>query len=168
MQLDLIPLRTGLNRAIYAYLCHLASVLPLAWAAGVVDGEGCLHIARQTYRDPRRRARPTYVFRPTVAQSDHHLLHHLHGVIGEHGYIHMRKRQRNMNKQPYVLDYSGPHAYAALRKLHPYLIGKRPEADVVFDFEREGRIHQRLGPGGQDAGIWEIRRRYYKKLQRMK
>ena len=31
------------------------SPLGLAWAAGFMDGEGCISIPRQTYSDPARR-----------------------------------------------------------------------------------------------------------------
>lgn len=140
----------------------------LAWCAGMIDGEGCLHIARQTYTSAARRHRPTYVFRLSIGQSDYLALLIMLRVLGGNGRIYPVKRRRGMNKQPYVLVFSGPSAYAALRRVHPHLRVKKAQADMAFEFEREGRINEHRGPQGQLPEIWALRERYYRKLQRMK
>lgn len=139
----------------------------LAWAAGLADGEGCFHIARQIYGDPRRRNRPTYVFRLTVAQSDHFVLQRFLRVLGVHGLIHARRWEPSMNRQPYVLCYSGRHAFDVVRLLYPHLVAKRTHAQVALAFERDGRVYEHRGPGGQDPAVWVVREWYYRKMRRM-
>lgn len=138
----------------------------LAWAAGFVDGEGCFHIARQIYRTPRRR--PTYVFRLSVAQSNREVLRHLQRILGEHGTIHAVKFRAGMTKQPYRLDYSGPHALAVVEKLFDFLVAKKREAEVVRSFREHCCVSQHPGPKGQHPHVWKQRERHYDELRRLK
>ena len=46
----------------------------LNWASGFADGESCIHIAKQTYKDLRRKA--TYRLRMCIEQNDLQVLEH--------------------------------------------------------------------------------------------
>lgn len=143
-------------------------VMALAWAAGLCDGDGCLHIAKQTFRDPARAHRPNYRMRLTVSQSNLPVLLYFQQVVGETGCVSSPKRTLQQNKQHYNLTFDGKKALAVVQKLRPFLVGKLPEALVMMAFARKCRINEHPGPKGQLPRIWMLREGYYKKLRRMK
>lgn len=102
-------------------LADVSRIADLAWAAGFVDGEGCLQIARQRYR-----GRPNPSFRPLLAVTQNHrpTLQRLQQVLGGGGHI-CPMQQRPQNRRPiWLLQYFGRHAINALRLLRPYLVRK--------------------------------------------
>ena len=56
-----------------------------AWAAGMVDGDGCFHIAKQTFKSPARAHQPCYRARVTVSQSEKAVLERVQGILGQGG-----------------------------------------------------------------------------------
>lgn len=146
----------------------LPPMMALAWAGGLTDGDGCLHIAKQTFSDPARAHRPNFRMRLTISQSNLPVLQYFQQVVGETGCVSAAKRTLQQNKQHYNLTYDGKKALTVIRKLRPFLVGKLPEALVMMAFARQCRINEHPGPGGQLPRIWRLREAYYKKLRRMK
>lgn len=137
----------------------------LAYAAGFIDGEGCIHIAKQ--QQPRR-PRPTYRARLTVAQSHREALERLRDILGAPSYLGKVRRTVQQNRQAYVLVYDGRHAGEVLAKVLPHLFIKAIEAQVLLEYFEVCDVRVHPGPKGHDAGIWKAREYYYKKLQRLK
>lgn len=136
----------------------------LDWAAGLLDGDGCISIVRQTY--PHRAS--TLRLTVSISQNCRETLEHFQASAGIDGAISNMKRRPEHNKQVYVLNYAGPGARALIERLRPCLYRKRHEAAVALDFCELGQISRRFGPAGVPPHLQALRETYYKKLQALK
>ena len=109
----------------------------LAWAAGFLDGEGCIHIAKQRY--PGRRS-DTYRLGVHVAQNDLPTLEALCVAVGIRAPIYATKRAKNHSRQCYTLNFSGHSALLLLQAVMQHLRRKRLEAETALKFWVEGRM----------------------------
>lgn len=134
----------------------------LGWAAGILDGEGCVHIARQTYRDPSRR--PTYRLRLSIAQNQIAVLQEFEWAVGLRGSIRSPKPTKKQNKVCHYLNYDGMKAFVVLQKLKEHLRRKREHAQTAEDFRRECQIHVHPGMRGASEETWQRREWYYNKM----
>jgi hypothetical protein len=137
----------------------------LAWAAGFVDGEGCIHLAKVKRTCGHL---INYRLRLTVSQNCLTTLEHLKGLLGVAGYLTKTRRRLQHNKQIYSLIYDGRHAHDVIASLAPYLVRKRLEAQIALDFYTHGQPSLHPGPKGTPKAIWDYRRRCYDKLRRLK
>ncbi len=138
----------------------------LAWAAGFVDGEGCIHVVKQRYLQSDRNT--TYRLRFCITQNNREVLEHFANGLGVAGHLYRTKRQVAHNKQIYVLTYDGRHAMEVIGRLKPYLVRKQMEACVAETFWTEGLAGQRSGPRGWPPEVIELRERCYWKLRNLK
>jgi hypothetical protein len=136
----------------------------LAWAAGMLDGDGCVAIVKQTY--PNRAS--TYRLVVQVTQNCLQTLKHFRVCVGVPAPIHEVKRRIGHNRQVYALMYSGPKAVLVLQRLAAYLVRKRPEAEVALSFIEKGQVGRRFGPRGVPPAIEQIRISHYNKLRALK
>ena len=121
----------------------------LNWASGFVDGEACIHIAKQTYQDLRRKT--AYRLRLCIEQNDLQVLEHfLRGMkaLGVHGVIYSKKREIGQNRQVYRLNFD--------------------EAMAALAFWTQGEAGRRFGAGGLPKHIALIREKLYWKLRSLK
>jgi|TARA_R110000787_G_scaffold118995_1_gene229904 hypothetical protein len=137
----------------------------MAWAAGFIDGEGWIGIARQT-----RKGYDTITHRVKVAitQNNLEVLEHLRNVIGESGAITKGVRTEKMNRQSYALVFDSHHALNVIRKVRPFLKRKIYEADAVFAMWEEGLMGKRPGAKGWPPEIYKIREKWAQKISRLK
>ena len=136
----------------------------LAWAAGMLDGDGCVAIVKQTY--PNRAS--TYRLVVQVTQNDLQTLKHFRVCVGVPAQIHEVKRRIGHNRQVYALMYSGPKAVLVLQRLAAHLVRKRPEAEVALSFIEKGQVGRRFGGRGVPPSIEQIRISHYNKLRALK
>lgn len=136
----------------------------LSWAAGMLDGDGCVAIVRQTY--PNRSS--TYRLVVQVTQNDLQTLKHFRVCVGVPAPIHEVKRRIGHNRQVYALMYSGPKAVLVLQRLAAHLVRKRPEAEVALSFIEKGQVGRRFGGRGVPPSIEQIRISHYNKLRALK
>lgn len=136
----------------------------LAWAAGMLDGDGCVAIVRQTY--PNRSS--TYRLVVQVTQNCLQTLKHFRVCVGVPAPIHEVKRRIGHNRQVYALMYSGPKAVLVLQRLAAHLVRKRPEAEVALSFIEKGQVGRRFGGRGVPPSIEQIRISHYNKLRALK
>lgn len=143
----------------------IQQIIDLAWAAGFIDGEGWIGIARQT-----RKGYDTITHRLKVAitQNNLEVLEHLKNVIGESGAITKGIRTEKMNRQSYALVFDSQHALNAIRKVRPFLKRKSYEADAVFAMWEEGLMGKRPGAKGWPPEIYKIREKWAQKISRLK
>jgi hypothetical protein len=148
--------------------CRDASVteMTLAYLGGFFDGEGCIHLAKQTFKDPMRRA--TFRMRLVIGQNNLEILEYFAQEVGVTGKIHRIARTRAQNRQCYALIFDGATAFEVLRKLLPYLRRKLPEALVALEYEQSCAVHVHPGRRGIDPNDWALRARFYRKLRAMK
>lgn len=115
-------------------------ITALAWAAGFVDGEGCISI---TVRKPRRAQRtPQYTAQLGVFNLDPAPLVKLHQMFG--GTIYFRSRVSHLRA---VGEWriKGKNAAWALEQLRPFLIVKREQAALAIHLHAIKRITGRAG-----------------------
>jgi hypothetical protein len=137
----------------------------LAWCAGFLDGDGCLTAVIQRHRN---RATPSVRIRLMATQNDHYVLKVLKDVLGERGHLNPVKRQASHNRQCYQLQYDSGHAVAAIKKILPYLIRKRREADLCLELFVKGRLNINPGPKGFPPEIHQIRKALVKRIKKLK
>lgn len=102
-----------------------------AWAAGFLDGEGCLGV----YVGSGYGGCKTHVVRVSVSSTSREVVEHLQGIIG--GSVTVKSHQREGWSQGYQLQISRAAAVVhALEMLMPYIVLKRPEAELVLQFCR--------------------------------
>lgn len=145
---------------------RLTGTTGLSYAAGLLDGEGCIHIARQSHRGSRY----GHIYRLVVSVAQNHLrsLLDFQDFVGIAGRLYTVKRQGTTNRDSYTLTYDGTTAEAVLRVLLPYLGRKADEAAVALAFQTDGEVTRHFGPKGCPDEIWRKRRYYYKKLRNLK
>jgi len=137
----------------------------LAWAAGFVDGEGCICIARQTYKG---RPNVSHRLKLTVTQNNYEVLSELQGIIDEPSFISMLTRTEKMNRNSYALVYDSKHALSAIRKLKPFLRRKQFEANAAEKMWEEGMMGKRPGMKGWPPGVYQTREKWARKISRLK
>lgn len=136
-----------------------------AWAAGFLDGEGCVSLARV-----RRNCgnRINYRVRVNLVQNCIETLKTFKDYGGERCVLTRITHRESYTRPIYQLIYDGVHAYRLLKKLRPFLVRKGPEADVIFDYYATGEPTRHFGPQGVPAEIWHIRERCYDALRCLK
>jgi hypothetical protein len=137
----------------------------LSWAAGFVDGEGCIHLSKT--RQPGRK-NPTYRPRIDISQNHREVLVDLREILGEDAGLYANKRQPSQNRQTYSLVYDGVHALRAVAKLRPELRRKHVEADELLSYPERGWMGIHPGPKGYPPEVWIERERIYRKLRKLK
>ena len=136
----------------------------LAWAAGMLDGDGCIAVIKQPFRNRR----PIYRLIVSIVQNCRQTLEHFRRCVGVDGVIYDVKRKLEHNKQVYTLNYSGPKALLVIQRLRAYLVRKRLEALVAISFCLNGQISRRFGPHGVPADVEAVRVAHYLKLRALK
>jgi hypothetical protein len=100
--------------------------IEVAYAAGIFDGEGCIHIAPY-----RKRGRPYHRLMVAVTNTDFPLLDWLHARWGGHlGKPLLTNRHRPCK----IWALSEGYAYPFLNAVYPYLIVKRRQAELALQF----------------------------------
>jgi hypothetical protein len=142
-----------------------ASPIDLAWAAGFFDGDGCI---TATWQPRKGRPNPDMRIVVNVTQNDYRTLQQFQTIVGCRGKIYPLKRQAVHNRQCWSLVYSGQHALAVLRVLLPYLRRKRQEALLCMQIAKAGQLTKHPGPNGHPTEVWQLRRKFFEKLKRLK
>lgn len=138
----------------------------LAWAAGFFDGEGCISIVRQRYKDPKRQS--TYRLKICVSQTNKRSLEEFEWIVGLRGRIVEQKAKGKARRSCYHLIYESLASAVVLRRLQPYLRRKREQCEIALDFQMQCDIHTHFGPKGCPKRIWELRRAYFDRMQTIK
>lgn len=136
----------------------------LQWAAGMLDGDGCITIIRQTYKK-RKSALRLLV---TVTQNCRQTLEHFRDSINVEAPIYAIKRRAQHNKQIYVINYGGAKARKVIEVLNGHLFRKRIEAQVAIDFCEAGQSSRSFGSRGVPPQIQAIREACFHKMRALK
>ena len=95
----------------------MPSETDLAWAAGIIDGEGCITITRAGGQ-----------LRVMVANTDLRMLHKLRELFG--GNISRKKTYRAHYKPQWFWQLCAKDAAGALNAMLPYLVTKADQAEL--------------------------------------
>ena len=130
----------------------------LAWAAGIVDGEGCIALVKGRHR----RCKEYYALRVAVTNTDPRMLlqlrHTLGGAITKHGVIKVAG-----HKRVWRWSATGRIAAEMLQKMLPWLVTKRDQAELAISFRQCLRRR-----GKPDESLLIQQRAIYTGLSQMK
>ena len=145
---------------------RLPGTVGVAYAAGLFDGEGCIHIARQKKATARR----GHIFRLVVSVVQNHLdtLIDFQNHVGVAGRIYQTRRRGTANRDTFALNYDGAAAETLLGVLVPFLRRKQREAEEALQFQGTFKAKQHYGPNGCPENIWLEREAHYRKLRNLK
>jgi hypothetical protein len=137
-----------------------------AYAAGFIDGEGCLAITSR--RKPEGRA-TYYETLMVVSQIDPAPLRELQAAFGGSIHIlHTEYRIRKAWRPAHRWHLSGTRLRACLQSLRPYLRVKAAQADLMLEFfEVLDRTRVNYGRAGMPDSAETLRRSYYDRLKQM-
>ncbi len=130
-----------------------------AYAAGVLDSDGCITIKKRREARQKKGSRKTYyALFLVVAQSGGGddapaVIRFLHGRYG--GSV-QRRHDRRPDRQPmWHWAVSTMAAEKALRAIYPFLIGKKDQARIALEYRERG-----MGRGKEKMAqmyYWELR-----------
>jgi len=136
--------------------------IDLAYTAGIIDGEGCIHIRRQ--RDKRYHSCFKYGLMVSVASTDEWLCKWLQMCWG--GSVRYCQKANPKWRPHWIWQLSSRQANSLLKVIVPYMRIKRPQAEVAIGFQDR----QRQGVNLTDASevIKEADRLRLQQLKRLR
>jgi hypothetical protein len=138
----------------------------LAWAAGFVDGEGCISIVKQRYQDPRRKL--SYRLCLGISQNNLEVLEHLRDGMGITEPIYKVKRLPQHSRQVYTLNCNGKNALRLITTLLPFLVRKREEAQTAVAYWEDCMGGKRPGGKGWSPQVTADREAKFQKMRSFK
>jgi len=127
----------------------------LAYAAGAIDGEGCIGLHRTG-----NKSRPSVGLRLSVFNTDPRLPYRMQDLFGGNVYVSKRPLGHKPLHEWVLLSAK---AADVLKKVYPYLVIKKEQADIALDF---AKIIGKRGP--QKSEIMEKREDFKKKMHVVK
>jgi LAGLIDADG endonuclease len=101
----------------------------IIWAAGFIDGEGCVSVNRAKMKDHRYWS---YTLGLAVSQKTEAPLVRLHSMFDGHFFSY-----KSRGVTYYRWQHWGPGALVALKELLPYLLVKREIAELAIRFQEQ-------------------------------
>lgn len=101
----------------------------LAYLAGFFDGEGCIAIVK----GKNHLGNVQYSLRAIVSNTNDYVLHLYKFSFG--GRIQKRKYKKPEWRDCYAWELSSTRAYDFLKCVYPYLMLKKAQADLAFEFQ---------------------------------
>lgn len=102
----------------------------IAYFAGIIDGEGTILIAKQTWKE-----KTSYFPRMDVSNSDRRIIEWIQSEFG--GTIQKYQRQIHRRHKPvYRVSFHSSIAESVVRLILPFLIIKREQAEVFLAFRQ--------------------------------
>lgn len=134
-----------------------------AYLAGLIDGEGCITIAKR--KSGQRKGEPWY-YQPVVSigNTDKGMIDYVYNLT--HGFVLERKGRRSQKqkkewKRVYSLFLTGEKMRQALKEILPYLRTKRRQAEILLEFPsyaHRGRMKRNWEEIKRQDSLWrEIR-----------
>jgi len=109
----------------------------LGYVAGIIDGEGSIHIVRR--KEPTTRRGYKYELQISVGNTQEWLIRWLHFNFG--GYMHVCKAPKKGNRDCWHWSIRTRDAVDFLKLLLPYLKLKRPQAELALQFQGNKKMH---------------------------
>lgn len=122
----------------------------LAWAAGIIDGEGCIMLC---FNGNRPRVGRYHQVRLVVTNTNAPLIRKMRVLFG--GSIFKCKKQKDSYRQKAQWTVTGALAVACLSSVVPYMVSKEPEARLAIQagdlIRPKGYYRTRSGAKEYDA-----------------
>ena len=112
----------------------LPTIGQLGWAAGFVDGEGCVRIAR---RNPGPGKNRIYSLELTISQNTRSTLEYFQSIFPDiHGSLRLHAAGEHLRRPVFALNYRCTQCLTLLLRLEPFLVRKKDEAQCGIEFAR--------------------------------
>ena len=105
----------------------------LAYAAGLLDGEGCIRI--ETGKGGKRAVSISYWLRVSITNADEPIVIWLKQYFG--GQIHIHQQKNPKWKVSYIWRITAVEASNFLKLLLPYIQIKKNQAEIAISFQEE-------------------------------
>ena len=145
---------------------RLSGDMGLCYAAGFLDGEGCIGITKT--RNAQSSCGFYYRLRVTAGQNHLRSLTDFQDFVGISGFLYQVDRSPQARRDQFQLIYDGDKAAELLRALLPFLGRKQSEAIAALEYQHQCEVKRRFGRAGCPADLWKLRESYYKILRSMK
>ena len=140
----------------------------LCWAAGLVDGEGCITAVKQTYKSKNGKQRkPTYRLKLMVNQNCYSTMEKLQSILDEKSYLTEMPMREFMNAKVYQLQFDGINALNAINKLEPFLHRKKQHVIISNKLWEEGQMGVHPGRNGFDPEVLKTREKLVNRLKKL-
>ena len=137
----------------------------IAYIAGIMDGEGCIHIKRHT-KEPATQ----YTLQITVGSTQEWLCRYLQFSFGGSVRQNLSVTKRIPPQKPFwVWRVSAALAYNFLKIIYPYLHLKREQARIALEFQEARKQHRNLGQRPnteEEIALQEVQRILVKGLKK--
>lgn len=121
----------------------------LAYLAGILDGEGCIHISK--YKGDERHKTLRYTLNVQISMVDKSPLMLAQFAFG--GYLRLRIRENTKWKPIWEWGLKSNKAVECLKDLLPYLRTKKAEAELGIKFCQEANFKEVGRIGKSDAQV---------------
>ncbi len=136
------------------------------WAAGFADGEGCISIFKQRYRNLRRKT--SYRLGFCITQNHWLTLESFRLSAEITQTLGKVKPRPGLTRQVYTLNLTGKSALRLITLLYPFLVRKQLEAEAAFDYWQEAMGGKNPGRKGWSADVIAKREHYFQKMKALK
>ena len=106
----------------------------LAWAAGFIDGEGCIHVRVSMPTETSRQRSPHYALALQVSNTNRQAIDRIHQMFG-FGSVRSHHRENPKWTTAYVWYCMSKNAGTVLRLIQPYVFAKKAELEVGLEFD---------------------------------
>ena len=100
----------------------------LAWCAGIVDGEGTIHLKQATYG--------TWIVTLQVSMTHAPTIRRFHEIL-KHGKIHVKLARKAHWKDELSFLAHGHSAVYCIKSIQPYLVTKAEQAKLAFEYHEK-------------------------------
>jgi len=142
----------------------------LAWAAGIIDGEGCISIARRNPvgNNGRGSRSPSYTVNLKIGMVHRPTIEALRETFNV-GALYNRPPEKPNHRTQWHWIVSGKDLARVLTMVLPYLIVKKEEADLaLFFLQKNVKVNKRWLRAGVSEEIAQFREVCYRRMRELK
>jgi hypothetical protein len=147
----------------------MATKSELIWAAGLIDGEGCISLTCRLPQRHNRAVSPNYRMILKVAMCHKATVRRLHKIFAC-GTVQPQRVQRPYFSTPWIWFCNAGATQQVLMQVRPWLFTKAHEADVALEFLAL-ELATRGGAQGSvivPAALAKRRARFHRQLRQLK
>lgn len=115
------------------------TIADLAWAAGIIDGEGSIFVMKQRRKDRERDC--NYILRVSVESTDPYMTKELGNIFPDGAEFSQKSDKRENNSDTRKFQVNGRKASALLKEVLPFLRVKTQQAILGISFQETTKKH---------------------------
>lgn len=140
----------------------------LAWAAGIIDGEGCIYIARHKKGGANGLLTDSYHVAIKVTMCHEPTVLRMRKIFGKVGSSHRISHAKEGHNTAYSWLAQAKIAKDVLLKVKPYLFTKKKESEVALKFMNRPRWYGGQFRGPKSKKYQEMEYKLWDKMRRLK